>query len=443
MVRENSTRNPQARFADKHEVPQLIPAPVLHQYESAFGLPMSFIARQPILDVHQNVFGYELLFRAGWENIFTGDNDASTRQMIDSTLFHGIEALTCGTRAFVNCTREALVGRLVTFLPPASTVLEVLETVVVDDEVLASVRDLKALGYKIALDDFLPGSGSDCLLDLADYIKLDLRASTAAELTEYCHVLRHTPASLLAEKVETPAEFKFSLKAGFQYFQGYFFARPTVVVNREIPANRLIYLQLLGAIADPATSWKQLVDLAMTDASICFRILRLVNSASFGANGRISSIRQALLMMGQLEFHKLLTIAAAACFQKSGNFSPELTLMCLHRARFCELVAPLAGQDAPEQYLIGLLSVVDAMLQAPMTRILQVLPLQPAAESVLLGEDSPAELPLRLIRCYEQSDWEACSSLCHALGLPEADLARIYVQSLQWATLQVREFAQV
>ena len=400
---------------------------------------MSFIARQPILDVQQNVFGYELLFREGWENFFTGDDVSSTRQVIDTTLFHGIEALTSGARAFVNCTREALVGGLVSFLPPATTVLEVLETVVVDQQVVDSCRQLKALGYKIALDDFLPGATSDRLLDLADFIKLDLRAASPAQLAERCYLLRHTPAALIAEKVETPAEFHTARECGCRYFQGHFFARPTIIMNREIPANRLIYLQLLSAVADPATPWKELVNLVMTDASICFRILRLVNSASFGVSGQVSSIRQALLMMGQREFHKLVTVAAAACFQNSGNFSPELTLLCLQRARFCELIAPFAAQEAPEQYLIGLLSVVDAMLQMPMLQILNSLPLRASAARVLLGQDSPADLPLRLIRCYERSDWQVCSTLCRALGLTEAELTRVYLESLRWATLHLRD----
>ncbi len=402
---------------------------------------MSFIARQPILDVHQNVFAYELLFRVGWENYFTGDSDSSTRQMIDTTLFHGIEALTSGTRAFVNCTREALVSRLITCLPPASTVLEVLETVEIDDEVLASCRDLKALGYKIALDDFIPGGTSDRLLELADFIKLDLRASTAAQLVEHQYTLRHTTAALLAEKVETLGEFQAALFSGFRYFQGYFFARPAIVANRDIPSNRLVYIHLLAAIANPKTTCDQLERLVMADTSICFRILRLVNSARFGVRGRITSIRQALLLIGEEEFHRLVTVAAAACFQKNGNFSPELTLLSLHRARFCELLAPFAGQQPAEQYLIGLLSVVDAMLQVPMLKVLDCLPLRPSAAHVLLGKDSAADLPLRLIRCYEQNEWESCATLRQNIALAEDDLVRLYLEALQWAISQVRDSA--
>ncbi len=404
---------------------------------------MSFIARQPILDVHQNVFAYELLFRAGWENYFTGDADSSTRQMIDTTLFHGVEMLTLGTRAFVNCTREALVSRLITCLPPTSTVLEVLETVEVDDEVLASCRELKELGYQIALDDFIPGTSCDRLLDLADYIKFDLRASSMAELVEYQYALRHTPAALLAEKVETLDEFQAALFGGFQYFQGYFFARPVVLGNRDIPANRLVYLQLLSAIANPDSGWREIVRLVMADASLCFRVLRLVNSAAFGASERISSVLQALLMMGRQEFQKLLTVAAAACFQKDGNYSPELTLLCLHRARFCELLAPYADQQPAEQYLIGLLSVVDTMLQVPMPKVLESLPLRVPAARVLLGQHSPADLPLRIIRCYELNDWDACSALCMELGIKEAELAKIYLKSLRWASLQICDSAAI
>ena len=403
------------------------------------GSPTSFIARQPILDVHQHIFGYELLFRSGWENYFTGgiDVDAATRQMIDTTMFQGLETLVHGTRAFVNCNREALVSHLVTVLPPASTVLEILEGIEVDDEVLGACLELKELGYQLALDDFVPGTSGDRLIPLADYVKLDFRACTRSHLREIQAQLRHSNAILLAEKVEDEAEFKRALTEGYKLFQGFFFARPTIMASHEIAGNRLVYLRLLAAVSESTTDRDEIERLVMADASICFRLLRLVNSAGFGTRGRITSVRQALMMIGDKEFRKLVTVAAATCFGKGGDGADALTTLCLHRARFCELLAPLAGQSAGEQYLIGMLSVVDAMLNVTMDRVIRVMPLRAAAADTLLRQESPVDMPLRLVHLYEQSDWEACSGFCRELGISDARLSEIYFASLQWASKQV------
>jgi EAL and modified HD-GYP domain-containing signal transduction protein len=413
------------------------------QAAAEISTPMSFVARQPILDAQQKIFGYELLFRSGWENFFVGDSDNAIRQMIDTALFLGVDTLALGAKAFVNCSREALIGRLVTFLPPASTVLEILETVQIDDDVLQACIDLKHLGYQIALDDFLPGTSADRLLGIADYVKLDVRACAPDHLTKIQDHIQHqlsgTHPILLAEKVETSREFNRALADGYTYFQGYFFSRPSILASHEIPANRLVYIQLLSALSREPSNRDEIERLVMADASICFRLLRLVNSAGFGSRGRVSSIRQALIMVGDEEFRKLVTIAAATCFGKDASQSPELTLLCLHRARFCELLAPLAGQGTGEQYLIGLLSTVDAMLHIPMQQLIGMLPLRRAAAAVLLGEESPIDLPLCLVRHYEQNQWDLCSSFCHMLAITEADLAQLYLDSLHWATKQIRD----
>jgi c-di-GMP-related signal transduction protein len=403
------------------------------------GAPVRFIGRQPILDPARKVFGYELLFRAGWENFFSGDSETAAQQMIDNTLLFGMDTLVLGGTAFVNCTRDSLTSRVVTCLPAATTVLEVLETVHVDDEVIAACRELKALGYRIALDDFLPGTSSDRLIAIADYIKLDFRAGDAAQLRRIQRQLQGSPVALIAEKVETAAEFQRALDDGYHLFQGYFFAHPAVLTSRQIPANRMVYMQLLSALSRSPSDHDEIERLVGAETSLCFRLLRLVNSAGFGVRNRISSIRQALLMVGEIEFGKLVTIAAAACLGSEAHQSPELILLCLHRARFCELLAPIAGQTAAEQYLIGLLSVIDAMLGLPMKQVLQLLPLRPPAAAVLLGEESPLDLPLRLIQHYEHSQWEICADFCTALAISEAQLTSIYLDSLQWATKQVHD----
>ncbi len=397
-----------------------------------------FVGRQPILDVNQQLFGYELLFRSSLENCFSGDSDLATRQMIDNILLFGLNTLTPSSLAFVNCTRESLLERLVTSLPPELTVLELLETIEVDELILEACTELKRLGYRFALDDFLPGKSSDQLLPFADYIKLDFRSCSPAALADIQAAVAGSPARLIAEKVEDHEEFQHARDAGYSYFQGYFFARPSILQQRRIPPSHLLYLQLLAAISSSPWDQREVERLVMSEASLCFRVLRLVNSPSLAIRSQITSIRQALLMIGEDEFRKLVTIASATSFGKRFNMSSELILLALHRARFCELMAPIARQMQGEQYLIGLLSAFDAILQMPTAQILEMLPLREEAAGVLLGQNTAASLPFRLLRAYEQRQWVRCARISHDLRISEAELTAIYLSALQWAANEIR-----
>ena len=398
-----------------------------------------YVGRQPILDQSQQVFGYELLFRQGLDNSFSGDPEMATRQMIDNVLLFGLDTLTPSAKAFINCTRSALVDRLVTSLPVDVTVLEVLEHITVDDEVVEACTDLKKMGYRIALDDYLPDRGADRLVELADYIKLDFRSCSPAELRAVQHSLKGHTAQLIAEKVETEEEFKIAKGEGYGFFQGYFFARPTILQQREIPPSHMLYVQLLSAISQSPWDQREVERLVMAEASLCYRVLRLVNSPTLAIRGQVTSIRQALLMIGEDEFRKLVCVASATSFGKRFNMSSELILLALHRARFCELLAPVAHQLQGEQYLIGLLSAFDAILQIPTAQILELLPLRPDAAGVLLGHDTPVALPFRLLQCYEQRQWVQCARICHKLRISEKELTTIYINALQWATKEIRD----
>jgi EAL and modified HD-GYP domain-containing signal transduction protein len=398
-----------------------------------------FVGRQPILDAEQRLFGYELLFRAGAENAFSGDSCSATRQMLDNVLVLGLDTVSPGGKAFLNCTREALVDRLVTILPASSTVLEVLETVEVDDEVVAACEELTSGGYEIALDDYAPGTTSDRLLHLAAYIKVDLRMFPSDRLHQVRTGLAGCRAKLLAEKVETDAEFRQAIADGFEYFQGYFFCRPVVSEHRLIPGNQVIYLQLIGAVNRQPCNLREIERLISAEASLCFRVLRLVNSAGFGLRTYITSIRQALLMVGILELRKLVMLAGAARLGDSARTPPELMLRAFQHARFCELLASGAGQFGSEQFLIGLLSQFDAILQVPMGQIVKLIPLSVEAANALCGEANEAGLALRVLQRYEARDWAACEVLCKDLKLSETELESIYVDSLQWATSEVRK----
>jgi c-di-GMP-related signal transduction protein len=412
---------------------------ISEQKEATLNAPMDaashrqsrFLARQPILDTNLNVVAYELLFRAGWENVFQGDHNEGTRQVLDNLLVVGGEGLSSNTLVFVNCTRETLVSRLVTLLPPRRTVLEVLETVPPDEEVVASCRALKKLGYRIALDDFCEDERANPLIELANYIKVDFRASDASSRARIRFQTAGSGAALVAEKVEEQSEFATAVAEGFSYFQGYFFCRPTITSREEVPLNQVNSLRLLAAMSRSPLDRTEVEAIVKADAPLCFRLLRLVNSPIFGIRGEVRTVQRALFVLGEDEFRKLATIAIATGW---GHRAPHaLTSLSLQRARLCELLAPHLHQDPLEQYLMGLFSLLEAILQTPMQAMLKALPLRPPVRAALLGEQNSVAGPLSIARSYETGDWTSCTSSKELLGLDPNLVNKVCLEASNWA----------
>ena len=391
--------------------------------------PTRFLGRQPILDNNLNLFGYELLFRSGTDNTFSGDPEEATRRVTDNYLRIVPEATR--STAFVNCTREALLPGVVTLLPPHNTVLEILEDVEPDADVLASCAALKKQGYRFALDDFLPIPSKLPFLPLADFIKIDFRGADAKIRREIYAMARGYPATLLAEKVETPQDMEVARAEGCQLFQGYFFSKPIISAQRAIPRNHFTYLRVLAALCRPRPDINEIEGLIKTELSLCYALLRLVNSALYGLPSRVSSIRNALLMVGDDGVRTLVTIALAGVF--SETHSKSLVSMAVERAKFCERLAPMLGEEGSKLYLLGMLSLIDAIVQIPMSQIVKSLPLTQDMNDALVGDFSPIKIALDLARCYEAGSWHCCEKLQGQLGLTESRTASMYVDSLHWA----------
>jgi EAL and modified HD-GYP domain-containing signal transduction protein len=389
-----------------------------------------FIGRQTILDRNKKVYGYELLFRSGWENCFRGDADEATRIMIADGALYGFHELTHGSPTFVNCTRESLVSGMVTLLPK-STVLEILETVVGDEEVLDACKRYKKMGYKLALDDFRMSEGMEGLVSLADYIKVDFRLSDAAERRSILSQFKGRNVILLAEKVETEEEFQTAQDEGFALFQGYFFCRPTVFRKKVLSANGANYLYLLSALSQGDFHVSQLAALLRSEVALSYQLLKLVNSAAYGANHEVRSLEDALMIVGELQFRKLVinAIATETCRGRSS----ELLVHVLHRARFLELMAPFTGENAAEQYLLGLLSLMDVMLDMPVAQLIDALPLRGEMKDALAGDANPVSIALKLFERYKEADWEFCMIQSALLNISETQLSDLYTESLAWA----------
>jgi EAL and modified HD-GYP domain-containing signal transduction protein len=401
------------------------------EQESPAPQPSRFIARQPILNSRREIVAYELLSRTGWDNWFDGERGVATRQTLDHCVLVGTEYLTKNQLAFVNCTREALVNKWVTLLPANTTVLEILETVPPDEELVAACVELKKMGYLLALDDFEPRPEMQPLLDIANYVKVDFLKQNADQRRQIRRMMGNSRAALLAEKVETQQHFNAAREEGYKYFQGYFFCRPVIVADREISANKFNYVRLLAEMARTTLNLQEVTKIVKMEASLCYRLLRLANSALWGRSGEVTSVMEAFMLVGEDRFRMLVAVAASC--QMGENQSPALTSLSLERARFCEQVAPLIGESPTEQFMLGLLSLLDAMLGVPMASIVKFLPLRSEVKSALMGATNQPAVPLCLIKGLEGGAWEPCAATAKTLNVSEEALTQIYVDSLNWA----------
>jgi c-di-GMP-related signal transduction protein len=391
-----------------------------------------FVARQPILTVDEKVFGYEILFRDGIEDYFRStDIEAASRSTLNTSMIMGLDVLCDGSRAFINCTREVLLKEYITLLPSSLTVVEILESVPADDLVVAACQRLKAAGYMIALDDFAFEDPRQLLTDFADIIKVDLRHTSLEQAATM--VKRYGPwrSRMLAEKVETRDEFLGAKKAGFLYFQGYFFRRPETLTAQDIPENHLNYLRMWEAVSRPELDVREIERVIKSEASLCYRLLRYLNSAAFAFSHEIHSVRHALAILGEREVRRWVRLVAT--LGAGQNKSSALVLSALVRARFCELLSPKIRHGNADLFLLGLLSLMDAILEIPMAQVLEHVPLDQESKSVLLGGASPLRPLYQLMLAQESGEWEASTELAGQMGLVESEVAESYWEAMQWA----------
>ena len=395
-----------------------------------------YVARQPILDVHRRVFAYELLFRAGLDDLCFPDVDpkeASLQVLHNAFVTLGVDRMLSGRRAFVNVGVDLLLSGGLQALPSDRMVLELLETIEVTQAVVEACRDLKQRGFVLGLDDFVYEKKWDSLLELADIVKVSFRDTPPAERERLARWLRPRGVQLLAEQIETRDEFEEAVALGYAYFQGYFLFRPETVAGREIRGFKLSYLRLLQAISTPELPRDEVEALIKRDASLSHMLLRYLNSASFPWRGPIDSIGHALQLLGN---DNLRHWAALTALGAVGQDKPQALLVASGvRGRFCEALAPLARfeQRAPELFLLGVLSLLDALLDRPMSEALEPLHLAPQLVDALTGSASDLRRVLDLVVAYERADWRGVAAAARGIGVPERVLPQLYLEAVEWA----------
>jgi c-di-GMP-related signal transduction protein len=395
-----------------------------------------YVARQPILDLRGRTHGYELLFWNGREPNFGTDSNLTTRTMLDNTVIFGLEELARGLPVFVNCTPDSLTEDWVQVLPPRLTVLELPSGADATPSLLAACRKLKALGFRLALADFIGRAEPGLLADVADYVKVDVVKVDAAGRRNLLRELDGSAACAVAQNVETQEQYGQACKEGFGLFQGYYFCRPEALESHKIPGNRLVHLEILEDLQRDPVDLKRMSQLVMCDASLTYRLLRLVNSPVCAMRQEVTSIESALMLVGESIFRRIALLAIASDFNT--DRPAEILRMAFERGRFCELAAKLCGLAASEQYLIGMVSLFPAMLRILMEDMVRLLPLREAARHALLGRDNPEGMLLQWIVCHEHGDWKTCDAIVRLSGMNHEQMLRCHAEAVAWAESALR-----
>lgn len=400
------------------------------------------VARQPILDARQQVFGYELLHRGNaGATAFAGNGDYASAQVIGDTLLAiGLDTLTDGRRAFVNLANETLLSDASSVLDPEQVVLEILEHVPATPETIDMCQSLTSRGYALALDDFEPGSQAEAFLPHARFVKLDMLALEPSLLQETAARMLRQGISVIAEKVETMADFERAKAVGCSLFQGYYFCRPTTFSANALSANQVAQMRLMAALYQPSVSLGAIEDLLKHDTSLTYRVLRTVNSAGFGLRREVRSIREALLMLGLEQIRKWTSIWVLAGMNRGPS---ELVTMTVLRGRACELLGQATGRPDSDggYFLLGLCSLLDALLGRPMSEVVKELPLDDEIRAALLGTVNQPRQVLDAIVHYEQGHWLESAALTATLDLDEDCLPEAFAAALAWTRTLTRATA--
>lgn len=395
-----------------------------------------FIARQPIFDSRMSVFGYELLFRNGVENCFSGiDGDQATSQVIaTSAMLFGMENLLGDGKGFINFTRKSLLCDYASVLPKRQIVVEILENVKPDAEVMDACRRLKKQGYVLALDDFVYDARYDGLLKMADIVKVDFFVSDIDERRRMAEAFKPLGIKMLAEKVETREEYDQALEMGYDYFQGYFFSKPVIISKKDVPGFKINQLRILQMVNEEEMDFRGLSDLIQNEMVITYKLLRVVNSAAFGLQNKVTSIKQALNFLGENGIRKWASILLMAGL---GEEKPqEQVVSSLVRAKFCELLSCVPGWQnrGASLFLIGLFSQLDAIVGRPLPELLAELPLKEEISDGILGKGE-LSVTLNLIEALERGEWSEIARLANELKIQELILQDNYLKAVQWASL--------
>jgi len=395
-----------------------------------------YTARQAILNRKENVVAYELLYRGGPENIFPAidPHKATSKLVMRTHLNQGLAVVTSGKPALINFSEESLLTGLPLILPPKEVMIEILETVTPSEEVYQACLTLYHQGYHLALDDFVYKPEWNRFLKIVKLIKFDIQATPLDEIAPLIHKLRSRKnLKVLAEKIETKEEFLQAKKLGFHFFQGYYFCKPEMSENKEIDSSHVVLVKLMQECVSMQLNINRLTDLFSRDVALSFKLFKYINSGVLPLTQKVTSIKNALVYLGEEETKKLILLLSAGILAK--DKPQELIRMAIVRAKFCELMTKKTMPELGDAgFMVGLFSLLGAILDAPLQKILATLPLAPEVISALT-HDGPSSLKyiLNSVSCYEQGSWYKTKRNAEMVRVNYDELTGYYQSALVWA----------
>ena len=389
-----------------------------------------FAARFPVFDSGKNVSLYELSFRPGYEECcreLPKDGDEGLMALIN------FDELSGGKKALVNFTRELLLARFPQVFSSELMVPCVDGRLGVDAEVVAHCKQLRERGYQLAVDNFTPAMLKGPWTYLANIVRVGTATRTIEEQQLVCEQCSTRGITVVAQDVDSQDQFVLANQMGYSLFQGQFFSRPDTSVVGELTTNKLICLRLMKEVNQQPFSYDTVAGLIEQDVAMAYKLLRLINSAWFGLRYEVRSIRHALVLLGPREVQRWASLVA---LNQSGDDKPgELLMLSLTRAKFAEQLAEMAGmkKQAGELFLMGMFSVLDALMDRPMEEMLAEVPLSKDIKNALLTGGGPYGQVYQAMLAYEHAQWVLFSDLASSLGMPEAPVAGAFRKSLAWS----------
>lgn len=405
-----------------------------------------FIGRQPILDRGQQMYAYELLFRMGRQNsAVVSDNRAATATVLSHVFSElGVETALGPYLGFVNLDASMLMSDTLELLPREKFVLEVLETVEITPAIVLRCRQLKDMGFQLALDDFITFEERHRpLLEMADIVKVELMGMDDATLIGTTRALRQWPVRLLAEKIDSEAQVRHCLDLGFDLFQGYYFAKPTIIAGKKLSHSELILNRLLALVLEESDT-SVLEAVFKPEPGLTLNLMRLTNSAASGIRQKITSVRHAITVLGRRQLQRWLQILMYAGISSGGNLASPLLQLAATRGRFMELLAEdLHGSShglEDRAFMVGIVSLMPALLHVPIGQIIATLNVAEDVRGALENRTGVLGRLLRLSEELEKSDPDACAQLIAELpGVTSERVNATLTQAMAWANSIGRE----
>ena len=401
-----------------------------------------FLARQPIFDVHKKVVAYEILYRSGMKNTYdisiNGDL-ATASVVVDALINFGMGQLTSGKKAFINFTRKLLLEDLPSLFDVDTLMIEILETLEVDDILVAKCKELKEKGYSIALDDFVGDERFDALIPYVDIIKVDFLVLKTMGRKYVAEKYLPLGVELLAEKVETKADLDEAIALGYHYFQGYFFEKPIMCKTKSLNVTTYRYMEILNETMNEVPDFNKMSDIIKNDFSLTYKLLRLINSPAFYTISQITSVNHAVSLLGINEIRKWTTLIM---LRDIGTDKPdELIKVSLIRAIFAEQLAEVFGIEfrKTEAFLLGLFSLIDTVMEKPLYDIIEPLPLKEDIKGAIMGQKNTFHEILRLLKYYESGNWDMVIAIEEQNSIDPNLVNAMYLNSVNEATKMFTE----